>query len=1136
MQIEGKLLVTSATDLATFMGCQHATHLDKKSILGQVEKPFFQNKLLEELKERGIQHEQQYLSHLDEQGIDGIKLDQGSTTDDLIAAMQQRPGYIYQARLEQAGWRGFADFLVLAGKPSNLGDYSYEVLDAKLSRETRGETILQLCVYSEILAELQGAIPDHAHVLTPGEFKPENYRLAEYAAYFRRIKHRFLNAVTDIENVISYPEPCAKCDRCDWSPICDKQWRDDDHLTFVAGINRSQRQTLTTQNIDSLQLLADLEDIEILEIKSVSKAGYTSIRNQAALQRDARDTNALTQSLIPLAPDATPIAGLYLLPEPSPGDVFFDIEGARFVGESGFEYLLGYTWIDDDGDAQYESLLANSLTQEADIFSQFMQEMQRRISIWPDMHIYHFHHYEQTALKRLAGKYAMHQDELDDMLRADRLVDLHSITKHTVQCGVERYSIKDLEPYFGFTRQIELKEAGDARHGLEKWLESYSIDEAQKEQVDIVVGYNKDDCLATRGLRDWLEGFRQNWIDQGQEIPRPIPDPETSEELSERLSKMRELSCQLRNGLSEFLEEVDDVERGQWLLSHLIEFHRREDKSAYWEKFRLGELNDQERLEDKAAVCGLEFIETVDATKTGIPTDRYSFPNQELTIKPGDKLLFNQHDKLVPWGNEVVAVDYEQRTLDLKKTKKTAEIHVQSAFAWSMVKGDPLADAIFSLGEKWLAGENTELARALLGRHLPKFLEFESLAAARDQFDSELDLACTLVYQLDNSILPIQGPPGTGKTFTGAHMILAAFNAGKTVGVVAQSHKVIVNLLKEVAKIARDKGQVVPIIRNAGSKNVALDDEDEMIHIGGNDEVAAGLGNQYAVAGGTAWLWTRAEMAQSVDILFVDEAGQFSLANTVAVSQAANSLVLLGDPQQLDQPMQGTHPPGTGVSGLAHILDEATTMPPERGLFLPITFRMHPEICDYVSETFYSGELSAENARANQKLVHQQFPEGTGLWYLPTEHQHNSNASVEEAEKVKGLVEQLLDGGCWIDYENVERELTLGDILIVTPYNAQMGEITRRIEGARVGTVDKFQGQQAPVVIVSYATSSPADAPRGMDFLYSLNRLNVAVSRARCAVFLTCAPQLLEPECRVPWQMRLANGLASFVEHARVLN
>ena len=806
MRVEDESLVTSATDLATFMGCQHATHLDKKSVLGQINKPFFQNKLLEELKERGIQHEQRYLRYLDEQGIDGIRLDQSSTVDDLTEAMQQRPGYVYQARLEQPGWRGFADFLVLKDKPSNLGDYSYEVLDAKLSRETRGETILQLCVYSEILADLQGTIPDYAYVLTPGAFEPERYRLAEYAAYYRRIKRRFLNVVQDIETVSSYPEPCAKCDRCDWAPVCDKQWRHDDHLTFVAGINRSQRHTLNSQSINTLQALADHDDIESLDIKNVAKESYTRIRNQARLQRDARDTSELTQALLPLYPDSDPIRGLYLLPEPSAGDVFFDIEGARFVGDQGFEYLLGYAWLDDTDEVQYESLIADSPTQEANIFDRFMRQIQECIDTWPDMHIYHFHSYEQSALKRLSGRYAMHQDELDEMLRFHRFVDLHAITKHTVQCGIERYSIKDLEPYFGFTREIELSEAGDARHALEKWLETYPMAEALQEQVEIVVGYNRDDCLATRGLRDWLEDFRQGWIAQGQEIPRPVPDSGASEELTERLAKMRELAGQLRAGLSEFIEEVEDTDRGQWLLSHLVEFHRREDKSTYWEKFRLGEMNEQERMDERSAIGGLEFLETVDASKTGIPTDRYSFPSQELTIKPGDKLHINQDDELVPWGSEVVAIDHEMRTLDLKKTKKTAELHAQTAFAWSIVPGDKLADAIFSLGEQWLAEENSELARALLGRDLPNFLEFDSLAAARAQFDDELELAQTLVCQLDRSVLAIQGPPGTGKTFTGAHMILAAVNTGKTVGVVAQSHKVVVNLLKEVAKIARELG------------------------------------------------------------------------------------------------------------------------------------------------------------------------------------------------------------------------------------------------------------------------------------------------------------------------------------------
>ncbi len=1132
MRIDKDVLETSATDLATFMGCQHATHLDKKSALGELEKPYIRSKLLKELAERGLQHEQNYLAYLCNEGYQVTELTRESPSEDLMRAMREGPDYIYQAPLEYLSWRGVADFLVKVSKPSNLGDYSYEVLDAKLARETRGETILQLCVYSDVLSEIQGAQPEYAYVLTPGAFEPEPYRLVAFSAYYRRVRTRFLDSVQDIEQQDSYPEPCEKCDRCDWIQQCKQRWRGDDHLVYVAGVNKSQRHTLSAQGLGTLQAFADHEDIEALPIKSASQNSYRRLRNQARLQSQARESGELTQSLLPLEPDADPKLGVYLLPAPSPGDVFFDIEGARFVGDHGFEYLLGYSYLDSASVEQYIPLVADSPAEEARAFSDFMQQMVERIQTWPDMHIYHFHSYEPSAIKRLSGRYAAYQDELDDMLRHERFVDLHAVTKHTVQCGIERYSIKDLEPYFDFDREVDLQTAGDARHALEKWLEEFPMNEAPKETVAIVVDYNKDDCFATRGLRDWLEGFRSQWIDNGHDIPRPEPDPEVGQELSERLRKMRELSSNLRDGLPELYDDVSDEDKGQWLLSHLIEFHRREDKSRFWEKFRLAALDEEERLEEKSAIAALSFIGTIEQSKTGIPTDQYSFPNQELTIKPGDDLWINQDDALLRWGT-VSEIDHGHLTIDVKKSKKTADIHADSAFSWGLVNSDKLAEAIFNIGERWLAGEDLGVIRALLDRSLPRFDQFGGLDDARATIADEFELAYALVRQIQASVLPIQGPPGTGKTYTGAHMILAAVEAGKKVGVVAQSHKVISNLLKEVASIAREQEIEVPVIRNPGTKGADPDDEDDMITLGGNGDVETGLGNEYSIAGGTAWMWARPEMANSVDILFVDEAGQYSLANTVAVSQAAPSLVLLGDPQQLDQPLQGTHPPGTDASGLAHLLGEHATMPRDRGLFLPETYRMHPDICSYISDLAYEGHLHSEPERANQSLVHPDFPERTGLWYLPVEHSDNTNSSIQEADRVQRLINQLLSGGMWIDHQQQETNLSLEDILVVTPYNAQVGEILQRIPGARVGTVDKFQGQQAPIVIISYATSTPEEAPRGMDFLYSLNRLNVAVSRAKCAVFLICSPRLLEPECRLPWQMRLANGLASYVEHSR---
>ena len=290
------------------------------------------------------------------------------------------------------------------------------------------------------------------------------------------------------------------------------------------------------------------------------------------------------------------------------------------------------------------------------------------------------------------------------------------------------------------------------------------------------------------------------------------------------------------------------------------------------------------------------------------------------------------------------------------------------------------------------------------------------------------------------------------------------------------------------------------------------------------------------VVGGTAWLWSREEYFEAVDVLFVDEAGQMSLANVLAVSQAAKNVVLLGDPQQLEQPVKGSHPDGAAVSALEHLLAGAKTISPDKGLFLEKTWRLHPKLCDFTSEVFYEGRLHPREGLERQKIEGHPWLGEAGLWFVPVAHEGNQNASAEEVEVIAGLVASLVQTGVnWIDDKGLSRPLRLDDILIVAPYNAQVSDLSKRIPNARVGTVDKFQGQQAPVVIYSLTTSSPEDAPRGMEFLYSLNRLNVATSRAQAIVIVVGSPRLLEPECRSPRQMQLANALCRYVEMAQIV-
>jgi hypothetical protein len=378
-----------------------------------------------------------------------------------------------------------------------------------------------------------------------------------------------------------------------------------------------------------------------------------------------------------------------------------------------------------------------------------------------------------------------------------------------------------------------------------------------------------------------------------------------------------------------------------------------------------------------------------------------------------------------------------------------------------------------------------------------------------------------LVERVEGRHLFVQGPPGSGKTYMGARLILHLLARGKRVGVAATSHKAIHNLLDEIVKAGLD----VPGLKKCSSGNP--ESVYERGPIESREDVDPFLDPGVRLLAGTAWLFARPELDQQLDYLFIDEAGQVSLADALAMGTSARTLVLLGDPLQLAQVSQGTHPGGSGASVLVHLLGDEQTIPEDRGLFLERSFRMHPDVCRYVSDAFYESRLEAAEGCELQSTA-----AGTGLRFLPVEHAGNRRSSLEEAARVREEFDRLL-GQEWTDKNGVARPLRLADVLVVAPFNEQVRCLTEALpRGARIGTVDKFQGQEAPVVFFSMATSSGEDVPRNLEFLLSRNRLNVAVSRAKCLAYVVASPKLLEVGCRSIEQMRMANALCLFVEIA----
>ena len=427
-------------------------------------------------------------------------------------------------------------------------------------------------------------------------------------------------------------------------------------------------------------------------------------------------------------------------------------------------------------------------------------------------------------------------------------------------------------------------------------------------------------------------------------------------------------------------------------------------------------------------------------------------------------------------------------------------------------------------------------ARELLLRRPPRVLGTPTGTRLVREGEATLAAARRIATGLDETVLPIQGPPGTGKTYSGARMIVELVRAGRRVGITAQSHKAISNLLREVGTACTDAKVAFRALQRCDTGDEVTGDP--RIQLESHERIeSAWRAGEVDVIAGTSWLFAREQMAGAVDVLFVDEAGQMSLANTVAMSGAASSVVLLGDPNQLPMVSQGVHPEGAGASALEHLLGGAVTLDDRLGLFLETTWRMHPAVNAYISNAFYDDRLRTHPSTELQR-VHSDDPrlDGVGVRFIDCEHDGNASKSPQEATAVAEFVASLI-GTPWTHNDGQTKPIQAQHLIVVAPYNAHVAEISRAVEAklgfpVPVGTVDKFQGQEGAVAIYSMASSSRDDAPRDMDFLYSRHRLNVAVSRARAVAIVVASPRLLEANCRTPEQMRLVNALCQLVEHA----
>jgi predicted RecB family nuclease len=1126
----------SATDVANHLSCKHLTSLNLLLANGNLQAPDWTNPDLHVLQQLGLEHERAYVASLRAKGLSVVDISEQpelTARDATLFAMRNGAQVIVQANLAAGEWHGRADVLLRVEQSSLFGGWSYEAVDCKLARTTKAETVLQLSFYSELLTEVQGHEPEQFHVIQPNRgYVPESHRVTQYSAYYRFVK-RALEQAVGTPATTTYPEVVSHCDVCRWWQRCDKQRREDDSISFVHGASRLQRKELATHGIVTLQALANLALPIPFTPSKGGLDGFRRIREQARVQLQARTSYQPTWERLSLNAGK----GLYKLPEPSAGDIFFDLEGDPFTGEGGLEYLFGIISASETAPLIYESQWALDRAAEKRAFEWFIDLIFDRMSRFPELHIYHFGSYEPSAIRRLVLRYATKEEEVDRLLRGELFIDLHRIFKETVIAGVEQYSLKDLEQFCGYKRAMPLADARNALHLIQHRLQLSLASTVPDDTRRIVAAYNEDDCRSTKELHCWLEGIRSHESSLGNDITRPTPkDNAPSEKGAAHRQRVATLFNELTRGLPLDAKDRTPQQAALWLLAYCLDWHRREKKVEWWEFFRLADLNEHELYTERMAIAGLTFSRHMPkgSSRKRKATDYYTFPLQDCSIREGDTLYTQDREKF----GDVQHIDTILGNVTVEKTMRTESLHPTCVFKYSNYDHKAQSASIVQLAESILMNgidytAEYRPARDLLLRTPPRFKN----SAPSISCKSEL-LVQTISRRglaLDNAVLPIQGPPGSGKTFTAAHMICALVGEGKKIGVTAVSHRVIRKLLDDVACIADRKkvagvtcGQVNKRGLPLGNLVREVDDEDKALH-------ALQTGT-IRVLGGTAFLWSRQEFSNSVDVLFVDEAGQMSLANVLACARAGHNIVLLGDPQQLEQPTRGSHPEGSDISALAHILGQRKTIDEAQGIFLSETRRLHPALCRFTSEMFYEGRLKSYSALERQRVDGGEPFTGAGLWFVPVEHSGNRSHSLEEIEVVVSIVEFLTRSGkTWTDDNGQQTFLSLDQILIVAPFNDQVDRLSARLPGAQVGTVDRFQGQEGAVVIYSMAASSADDAPRGMEFLYNLNRFNVATSRARCACIVVGSPKLFEPDCRTPNQVELANALCRYVELGRTV-
>ncbi|HGF0738828.1 TM0106 family RecB-like putative nuclease [Legionella pneumophila] len=1080
------------------------------------------------LKAKGIEREKALLKQFEDQDLHIARIDKVKgnkhKAEKTIEAMNQGIDVIYQAALGLDQFHGFADFLVKTKGDNTKTNVCYEIWDTKLSSSIKPTFIIQLCCYAEMLEAIQGVLPEHI-IVAMGNNKQERLKTKDFYYYYQAIKQEFILAQERFD-ANQRPNPADSKSFGRWQNYAEQLLTEQDDLSLVANITRSQIKKLHKAGINTVSDLASTNS----RVPGLRQEQFIKLQKQADIQ--VKSNGQIPPLYELLTPESDLPSGLALLPPPSMLDVFFDIEGYPWL-EGGLEYLWGVTYFDEQGDRQFKDFWAHDHQQERLAFKNFIHWVYQRWQQDPAMHIYHYANYEIAACKRLMGRYGICEEEVDQLLRNNVFVDLYKIVKSGLRIGEPRYSIKNVEHLYRGKRDTEVGTGGDSVAVYHAWRENPDGDTWQSSKtLNDIREYNIDDCNSTQELVDWLRAVQQKH-QVAYEGNDDIVEVAVKEDVTERTQLRDNL---LQQAQAQQGQNADLTENLAWML----EFHRREAKPIFWRKFeRLG-LSDDELFDDMDCLAGC------------IRTERAPFKLTARTKKLAYEHQFDPNQEFKGASKAYTVLGHEtEEGKELKLTFIDKEsgldkglIVLQSTkelpgpitlIPDEYINPKPIPTALTNQIKAYSKGLlNKSAVTDFLTRSAPRITTIQQGEPIVSSHEPEVRLQQIIeaVLNLDNSYLPIQGPPGAGKTYTAKHIIAELMKRGYKVGISSNSHKAINHLLISCAMYCHKQGIQAHFVCTSNT-------DDKLTELGvtitDNKRIVDTL-QRSCVIGTTAWGFSREDLKDEFDYLFIDEAGQVSVANLVAMSQSARNIVLLGDQMQLGQPTQGTHPKDSGLSILDYLLKDSPTIQPEMGVFLETTYRMHSRVNQFISEAIYDGQLHADPVNDKQVIAVPEDYHGlldfeAGIKFIPIEHEGNTQASDEEVVKIKELVQALL-GRLFTDKHGKQRAITLDDILFVAPYNHQRNKLQETLgPEAKVGTVDKFQGQEAPIVFFSLCTSDASESPRGIDFLFDKHRINVAISRAQSMVIVVGNRKLFTTPTNNEEQMKKINILAKLIKY-----